>query len=294
MKEILVRQVLNKKKKRDSWFLDDYTLNPYEGCSMNCQYCFIRGSKYGENMAESLSVKINGVEVLDKQLASRARKDQFGIIALASATDPYLRAEAEYKITQRFLERILAHRFPVLVITKSDLILRDVDILKQIDRAAIQAVDLREKLKHGAIASFSLSTLDPTIAETLEPGAPLPLHRLETMRKCKEAGLYVGVNCIPILPFISDSDDKLRELITASKDYGADYVLVGGLTLFGSNPADSKTLYRKFLERKFPELINSYRKLYRVFPSPSREYLRDLDARAEKLCLDIGIKRSIV
>ncbi|RAW01203.1 radical SAM family protein [Pseudochryseolinea flava] len=81
IREITVKWILNKKKKRDSWFLDDYTLNPYEGCSFNCQYCYVRGSKYGENMAETLSVKINGAEVLDRQLAFRAKKNQYGIIA---------------------------------------------------------------------------------------------------------------------------------------------------------------------------------------------------------------------
>src|SRR5688572_14358978 len=155
IKEITVKSILNKKKKRDSWFLDDYTLNPYEGCSFNCQYCYIRGSKYGENMAESLAVKVNGAEVLDRQLAFRVKKNQFGIIALASATDPYIKAEASYRITESFLKIILRHRFPLLVITKSELILRDLDLLKAIDKNAIHAPDLQEKISRGVILTFS-------------------------------------------------------------------------------------------------------------------------------------------
>lgn len=89
LRERLVKSVLNRKKKRDDWFLDDYTLNPYEGCSINCQYCYIRGSKYGLDMGETLSIKINGLSILDKQLALRARKNEHSIIALSSATDPY-------------------------------------------------------------------------------------------------------------------------------------------------------------------------------------------------------------
>jgi len=149
MREIIVKSVLNKKKKRDSWFLDEYTLNPYEGCSFNCQYCYIRGSKYGANMAESLSAKINAPEVLDRQLAFRAKKEQHGMIALASATDPYLNAEGKYRLTEAFLKLILKHRFPVLIITKSDLVLRDLDLLKKIDGQAIHAADLRSTINRG-------------------------------------------------------------------------------------------------------------------------------------------------
>jgi DNA repair photolyase len=294
MREILVKSVLNKKKNRDNWFLDDYTLNPYEGCSFNCQYCYIRGSKYGENMAETLAVKINGPEVLDRQLAFRVKKNQYGIIALASATDPYIKAEEKYRITESYLKLILKHRFPVLMITKSEMILRDIDLLKEIDRHAIHAPNLPGKLTRGTIISFSLSTLDNDLASTLEPGAPLPMARLETMKKCKEAGLRVGVNCVPTLPFISDSKEKLEEMVRAARDHGADYILIGGLTLFGTQPPDSKVLYYKFLERKFPELVKEYKKLYRIFFMPPKSYLKELDEKAEEICDKYGIRRTIL
>lgn len=294
MKEILVKSILNKKKKRDSWFLDDFTLNPYEGCSFNCQYCYIRGSKYGENMTDNLSVKINGPEVLDRQLAFRVKKDQRGIIALASATDPYIKAEEKYGMTEKFLRLILKHRFPVLIITKSEMITRDIDLLMEIDKEAIHANDLAGKLNRGAIISFSFSTLDSEIASTLEPGAPLPQARLATMRKMKDAGFLVGMNCIPTLPFISDTNEQLEQLVVAGKENGADYILMGGLTLFGSQPADSKTLYRKFLERKFPHLISDYKKLYRIYFAPNKEYIEDLNRRAERICAKHGVRRSIL
>jgi DNA repair photolyase len=117
---------------------------------------------------------------------------------------------------------------------------------------------------------------------------------LSTMKKCKEAGLYVGMNCIPVLPFISDTDEKLAELIDAGKSNRADYILIGGLTLFGDNPADSKILYRKFLERKFHHMIAEYKKLYRVFPYPPQEYIAKLNHRADVLCQGAGLKRGIL
>jgi DNA repair photolyase len=180
------------------------------------------------------------------------------------------------------------------VTTKSALILRDLDILKEIDRHAIHAPDLQNKLDHGVIVSFSFSTLDPDIAATLEPGAPLPQERLETMRRCKEAGLMVGMNCIPTLPFISDSEEQLEQMVKVAKEYGADYILIGGLTLFGKDPADSKVLYRKFLERRYPHLVSQYRKLYRIFFSPPEDYTKSLNDKAERICNRYQLRRSIL
>jgi DNA repair photolyase len=294
VKEKIVKSVLNRKKKRDDWFLDDYTLNPYEGCSFNCQYCYIRGSKYGTNIDETLAVKINSLEILEKQLALRAKKNQHGIIALASATDPYLKVEENYRLTRGFLELILKYRFPVLIITKSSLVLRDIDLLKEIDRHAVHAPDLASRLNAGAIVSFSFSTLDESTSSTLEPGAPPPLVRLETMRRCSEEGLLTGANLIPVLPFINDSTDQLDRIISTFKNFGARYVLAGGLTLFGDNAADSKTLYYHFLQRRFPELLPAYDKLFRHSFYPPHKYNSELSEKVRSLCDKHGIRNSIM
>lgn len=291
--EIQVKSILNKHKKRDDWFLDDYTVNPYSGCSFNCIYCYTRGSKYGTHMAKTLSVKINAPELLEKQLLRRAKKGEYGIIFIASQ-EAYLPIEEKYKITRKLLEIILKYRFPVEVVTKSTLALRDLDLLREIDKNAILPDDLRPKLKHGTIISLSISTLDEKLAKILEPGAPAPRERLKTMQKCKEEGFFVGVNFIPVLPFLSDSNEQLDEMIKTAKDYGADFVFVGGLTLFGSGPTDSKTLYYKFLERYYPELVSKYKSLYRIFFAPPREYQSELEKRSKLLCKKYGIKNRIV
>src|SRR5690349_2369260 len=153
--DIIVKSVLNKTKGRDPWFLDDYTINPYSGCSFNCLYCYIRGSKYGIHMEEKLSVKSNALEVLEKQLKNRAKKEQYGIIVLSSATDPYLQIEKETSLTRNILELIAHYRFPVHVITKSDLVLRDLDILKRINENSILPPDLEGKLTQKALITFS-------------------------------------------------------------------------------------------------------------------------------------------
>src|SRR5215831_13868455 len=129
--DIQAKSILNKTKRRDPYFLDDYTINPYSGCSFNCLYCYIRGSKYGIHMEEKLSVKVNALEVLEKQLHNRAKKNQYGFIVLSSATDPYLQIEKDYLLTRKILELILKYKFPVHIITKSDLVIRDYDLLHE-------------------------------------------------------------------------------------------------------------------------------------------------------------------
>jgi len=292
--KIQVKSILNKHKKRDDWFLDEYSVNPYYGCSFNCVYCYIRGSKYGENMAKTFSVKVNAPELLEKQLARRAKKGEYGIIALSSSTDPYMPIEGKLKLTRKLLEIILKYKFPVEIATKSKLVLRDLDVLKEIDKNAILPPDLKTKLKHGVIISFSISTLDEQLTKILEPGAPKPMERLETMKKCKEKGFFTGVCFIPVLPFLSDSEEQLEEMIKTVKNYGADFVFVGGLTLFGNGPTDCKTLYYKFLEKYYPELVSKYKSLYRIFFAPSKEYQKKLEDKSKMLCKKYGIKNRII
>ena len=116
-----VKSVLNKQKQRDSWFLTEYSVNAYEGCSCNCLYCYIRGSKYGENMDNGLAVKSNALEVLEKQLQAKAKKGQYGIVVVGSATDAYLHHEEKWRLTEGMLKLFLKYRFPVFISTKSNI-----------------------------------------------------------------------------------------------------------------------------------------------------------------------------
>ena len=245
-------------------------------------------------MAKILSVKINAPELLEKQLSKRAKKGEYGIIALSSSTEPYMPIEEKLRLTRKLLEIILKYKFPVEITTKSTLVLRDLDLLKEIDKNAILPADLKPKLKHGAIISFSISTLDEKLAKILEPGAPKPIERLETMKKCKEKGFFTGVCFIPVLPFLSDSEEQIEKTIKAVKEYGADFIFIGGLTLFGKGSADCKTLYYKFLEKYYPELVPKYKSLYRIFFAPSKEYQKELEERSKRLCEKYGIKNRII
>ncbi|MDO5977324.1 SPL family radical SAM protein [Flavivirga spongiicola] len=260
-KEIQVKSVLNKTKKRDKWFLDDYTFNPYSSCSFNCLYCYIRGSKYGFNLEQSLSVKTNAIELLDKQLANRAKKKQYGIIVLSSVTDPYLQIEKKYRLTQQALEVIHKHKFPVHIITKSDMIVRDFELLKEIERDAILPSDLPQ-LKKGVIISFSFSTIQDEVAKIFEPGATLPSKRLLTLQNTINQGFFTGVSLMPLIPYISDTSEQLHQSFSLFKKIGIDYIFPATITLFGNGKADSKTLMLNAIKKHYPELIEKYEKFF--------------------------------
>jgi DNA repair photolyase len=245
-------------------------------------------------MAKTLSIKINASEILEKELSRRAKKGEYGIIAISSSTEPYLKIEERVKLTRKLLEIILKYKFPIHILTKSKLVLRDLDLLKEIDKSAILPDDLKPKLKRGAIISFSISTLDKKLAKILEPQAPTPKERLETMKKCKKEGFLVGVDYIPVLPFLSDTDEQLDEMIKTAKEYEADFVFVGALTLFGNKPADCKTLYYQFLEKHYPELLPKYKSVYRVFFAPSKQYQKQLEEKSKRLCEKYRIKNRII
>ena len=291
-REIEVTSILNKTKKRDSWFLDDYTVNLYSSCSFNCLYCYIRGSKYGSNLEKTLSVKVNAIEILDRQLSNRAKKNQYGIIVMSSATDPYQKAEQKYQLTREALRVIAKHKFPVHILTKSDLVERDFDLLHQIDENAILPDDL--KLSRGVLLSYSFSTLDEKVAGIFESGATKPSLRLESLKKSVRQGFLSGVSLMPLLPFISDTTEQLDNLYTAFKDCKARYVLPATITLFGSGPADSKTLTLDAIATHYPELLKKYKGYFQNGSEMPRFYQEAFYKKMRELSLTYSLPNRIL
>ncbi len=282
-KEIEVKSVLNKTKKRDTWFLDDYTFNPYSSCSFNCLYCYIRGSKYGSNLEKSLSVKTNAIELLDRQLTNRAKKNQYGIIVLSSVTDPYIQIEKKYELTRQALEVILKHKFPVHIITKSDLIERDYDLLKQIEKEATLPTDLKQ-LKRGVIISFSFSTIQDEIATIFEPGAVPPTRRVIALRKTIDQGFLTGVSLMPLIPYISDTTEQLHLAFSKFKEAKVDYILPATITLFGNGKAHSKTLMLNAISKYYPQLKDKYQKFFANSTEMPHYYRKAFYKKMKELC----------
>ena len=245
-------------------------------------------------MEEKLAYKTNAAELLEKQLGARARKGQYGIIVLSSATDPYLQFESEYKLTRSLLEIILKYRFPVHIITKSDLVIRDLDLLEQINKDAILPADLQDKLSNKAFITFSFSTTDDDIAHIFEPGATAPSLRLSTLQTVVKAGFPGGVSMMPLLPYITDTGEHLELMFSKFSAAGARYVFPATITLFGNGLADSKTLVMRAIEKYYPELLPRYKKLFEHSTQLPTYYNNAFNKKAAELCEKYGLRNRII
>lgn len=281
-----VKSILNKTKHRDSWFLGDYTLNVFSGCPFNCQYCYVKGSKYGQHLEKKVSVKENALELLDKALKLRSHKGQYGYIVMSSATDPYIQIESELKITRSILELIMLYRFPVHIITKGTSVARDFDLLTSISSNAILPKDLTHL--PGSLITFSFSTLNPELARIMEPGAPNPQERLDMLENAVRHGFHAGVSLMPLLPYLSDTPDELNKMFNQFTASEAKYIFSAGLSLFGHGAKEAYGLVMNNIQKNFPELLSRYEKLFND-NSYNYQYNKKLQARLNALSTQYNI-----
>jgi len=241
--EVIAKTLLSSAKRPDPWFGIKYTMNLYRGCQHQCIYCDSRSECYRiENFADVI-VKVNAIDLLKKELP---RKRVKGTIGTGSMSDPYLPLEATRRLTAQALEVIAEQRFPVHVLTKSDLVLRDLDILRVISRVY-------------AAISFTITTADDELGKKVEPGAPLVSRRFAAMTQLADAGLLTGVLLMPVLPFIEDNPDNITAIVDRAKDCGASYILAS----FGMTLRDrQRAYYYAQLDRLFPGQRQQYEGQY--------------------------------
>jgi DNA repair photolyase len=247
-----------------------YTINAYRGCSHACTYCFARptheylGLDIGEDFDTKLVVKINAVERARAELAAPRWAGEH--IAMGTNTDPYQRCEAKFHLTRGIVGVLGEAANPFSVLTKSTLILRDLDLL--------QAAAARTEVR----TNFSIGTLDESVWKATEPGTPHPRRRLEAVARLNEAGIPCGVLVAPVLPRISDSPEQLEEVVKACVEAGA--VSVSALSLH-LRPG-VKEHFMSWLRSNRPELVGEYQRRYRRAYLPSEEQ-KALSARVRRL-----------
>ncbi len=252
IKEINAKSIIRKHKKVDSWFLSRYGMNLYRGCTHNCAYCDGRSEGYyveGE-FGKDVEVKINAIEILRKELLPSRKKAPFtkGFAMVGGGVcDGYQPIEKEYKLTRKALGLIKEHHFPVHLLTKSTLVIRDLDIISEINK--------RSK----AIVSFSFSSCNDEISKIFEPGVPLPSERLNTITELKNHGINCGMLLMPVIPFITDGEEILEESIQKAKTAGVDFIIFGGMTLKEGRQTEH---FYKVLDSYNPELKCEYIQLY--------------------------------
>jgi DNA repair photolyase len=190
-----------------------HTINVYRGCSHACTYCFARptheylGLGIGRDFERTIVVKVNAVERLAAEL--RSPKWSGELIAMGTNTDPYQHAEGKYHLTQGVIRVLGEHRNPFSILTKSTLVLRDLELLRQVAEHTPVRIDL------------SIGTLDRDVAKLTEPGTPPPDRRVEAVRRLNDAGIPCGVLVAPVLPGFSDSEEQLEAVTKACLDAGA-------------------------------------------------------------------------
>lgn len=236
-----------------------WTINPYRGCEFACKYCYARYThefmemRDGTEFEQKIYVKQHTAELLRHDLR-RVKPGE--AIALGTATDPYQPAERRYEVTRGILEEFARHRgFELGIVTKSDFIVRDLDLLRDVAR-------------HNALSiHITVTTMNVGLARILEPRAPRPDLRIDAVRELSQAGINVGVSASPVLPGITDSPASLEDVVRTAASAGARHIFAGPLFL---KPC-SAAIFLPFLEREFPHLVENYRQRYRdrAFLPPS-------------------------
>jgi len=264
IKEIHSKTILNHVKQPDTYFGLKYNMNLYRGCQHQCIYCDSRSTCYQiENFAD-IHIKVNAIELLEDVLP---RKRVRGTIGTGSMNDPYMPIEAKVNLTGRALEVIAKNGFPVHIITKSDLVLRDLEILKEINQVY-------------AAVSFTITTADDALTKKLEPGASPTSARLEAMRALSDAGILTGVTMQPILPFIEDTPENITSIVELAHENGASYIL----PWFGMSLREgSRDYYYDKLDQLFPGVKQRYVQRYGgryICNAPNWRELDDLFQKA--------------
>jgi DNA repair photolyase len=216
----------------------DYVINPYVGCVHSCMFCYARFMKrftgHQEEWGDFLDVKINAPALIP----TKTSKYEGKYIFLSSVTDPYLPLEHKYQLTRRIIEKLIPLK-PVLgILTKSDLILRDIDLIKQFEKSEV---------------GFSFSTLDEKIRKEVEPAAKPVKNRINALKEIHEAGIKTYVFISPILPYLTD----WKDIIEKTRDH-ADYFMFENLNIKGTVWGAVK----RFLEANHHDLVQEYREIY--------------------------------
>ena len=270
IKDIEARTLLSTVRRPDPWFGFKYNLNLYRGCQHQCIYCDSRSECYRIENFSDILVKANAIELLRKELP---RKRVKGTIGFGAMNDPYMPIEAERRLARQALEIIGGCQFPVHIITKSDLVVRDIDLLQPISRTY-------------AAVSLTITTADDALAKKLEPGAPSPTRRFAAMRQLADAGILTGVTLMPVLPFIEDSEAGIQSILNLAAQNGARYVLAS----FGVTLRDrQREWYYQHLERFFPGLRQRYEAAYGERYGCSTPNARRLDSLTRRLCTSLGL-----
>lgn len=301
-------KVFNRYSHPDPWFWVAGSINPYRGCEHNCTYCDGKAEWYRiQNFGTHIRVKVDAAQKYEKELIklglspeyrrkkdtlevflpkipkrTRIKQDKTALFPIAvggGVCDVYQPSEKKFKITRQLLEKNRDFGIPVMVLTKSSLVLRDLDILSEINKLSYANV------------SFSITLNNEQIKEIFEPGSVSSLQRFKALKTVRKNNLHGGVMFIPILPGIGDTEENIKQIVQKSKEAHAEFILPGGLTL---KPGRNKQEYLSVVQQHFPALLPLYQDLYgndSKYGNPSPHYKDAINAckLSHEYCRKAGV-----
>ncbi|WP_227013988.1 SPL family radical SAM protein [Paenibacillus psychroresistens] len=251
------------------------SINPYRGCQHGCSFCYARsthsflGLEADDSFQNHILLKSNAAEALEQQLKRMTRagkhKAAIGRIAIGTATDPYQPIEGKMKITRQCLEVLAKYQLPTTITTRSPLILRDLDLLKEIPIVSV---------------NISLTTLDRKVWRNTEPSTPFPMKRLETVQKLNEAGIPAGIFMAPILPYLTDGIEDLTALIQQASIHQTKFVMPSYLRL---STRAVKVWFFQTLQEHYPHLVRRYADLYLHSAHAAPDYRKPIQQQIHAL-----------
>jgi DNA repair photolyase len=243
MDYVPAKSIVNKVKGGD-WFGIDYNMNIYRGCSHGCIYCDSRSRCYQIENFDKIRAKQDALRLIRDDLA---KKRKSGVVATGAMSDPYNPLEKEHKLTRNALELLNAYRFGAAIATKSDLVCRDIDILKDIQAHS------------PVIVKITITTGSDALSKTIEPNVALSGRRFAAIKTLSDNGVYAGILMMPLLPFISDTEENIVSIVRKAKECGAKFVYpLMGTTLRTGN---REYFYEK-LDTHFPSVKEKYERQY--------------------------------
>ena len=244
MENIKAKTILSKVSYGDAWYGIDYNMNLYRGCSHGCIYCDSRSNCYHIENFDTIRAKENAIMLLEQELASKKTK---GIIGIGSMSDTYNPKEKDIELTRKALQLISKYNYGVSIDTKSDLILRDLDILKEINS------------KNNLIVKFTITTADDELSQIIEPHVCPSSKRFEAIKKLSNSGIFVGIMMNPVLPFITDNEENIKELVRLAHESGAKFIHTYMSVTLRENQRD---YYYEQLDKHFGDLKFRYIRKY--------------------------------
>lgn len=269
MEFIETKTILTKVKYGSEWYGIDYNMNLYRGCPHRCIYCDSRSNCYHIDNFDIVRGKENALSILEQELSKKREK---GVVGIGSMSDTYNPKELQYEQTRGALKLISKYGFGVSIDTKSDLILRDIDLLKEINS------------KNNVIIKFTITTPNDELSRIIEPNVCVSSKRFQAIKELSDNGIFVGIMINPVLPFITDNEEDIKELVRLAYLNGAKFIhTFMGMTL-RENQRDYyldklkqsftglKDKYIKYYGERYNCIVPNYKILYKVFTDECNKY----------------------